>query len=222
MRIKLNLVLFVILSAGLAGMTFGQGSGVDGAGPQSNAVFEMKSNISTLFALDPLAQSLCFRDSGPGLVFQTGEVRNRCSDLNFNSYAANSFSVGIEGGRQGIIIDIGTSAGLKARYRFPETVGNGQGFAAIDVANKKALILQDRKTRKMQELAESADLFSKPISSSASAPVKLGHIYLMRVTDAHDKSFEMFAKLLVIAHVPNESVTVRWVVLGNGEVAKLN
>lgn len=222
MRTTLNLVLFVILSVGIAGASFGQGSGTDGAGPQSYAVFEMKSNISTLFALDPLAQSLCFRDSGPGFVFQSGEVRNRCSDLNFNSYASNSLTVGLEGGRRGVILDIGTSADLKTKYGFAETVGNGQGFASIDVANKKALILQDRKTRKMQELAESADLFSRPVSSSASVPVKVGHIYLMRVTDVHDKSFEMFAKLLVIAHVPNESVTVRWVVLGNSDVAKIN
>lgn len=220
--IKLNLVLFVILLLGIVGSTLGQAAGVNGAGSQSYAVFEMKSNISTLFALDPLAQSLCFRDSGPGLVFQSGEVRNRCSDLNFNSYAANSFTVGVEGGRRGVIIDLGTSSDLKTKYGFTETVGNGQGFASIDVANKKALILQDRKTRKMQELAESAELFSKPVSSSASAPVKVGHIYLMRVTDTNDKSFEMFAKLLVIAHVPNESVTVRWVVLGNSDVAKLN
>jgi hypothetical protein len=221
MKIVLNVVLFVILSIGISGVVSGQGAGRDGASGQSFAVFEMKSNISTLYALDPLAQSLCFRDSGPGGVFQSGQVRNRCSDLNFNSYYAKSFSVGVEGGKQGVIIDLGTAVDLKTKYGYSETVGNGQGFASIDIANRKVLILQDYKSRKVQELAESADLFSVSPKSAASVPVKVGHIYLMRVTDNNDKSFEMFAKLLVIAHVPNESVTVRWVLMGTGEVAKL-
>jgi hypothetical protein len=219
MKVVLNLVLFVILLIGICGVGLGQGR--DGASGQSFAVFEMRSNISTLFALDPLANSLCFRDSGPGGVFQSGQVRNRCSDLNFHSYGANSLSVGIEGGKVGVITDLGTPRDLMTKYGYSETVGNGQGFASIDVANNKVLILQDYKTKKLQELADAAILFSAPAKGAASAPVKVGHIYLMRVTDIHDKSFEMFAKLLVIAHVPNESVTVRWVVMSNATTEKL-
>ena len=172
------------------------------------------SSIATLFARDPLMQSLCFKDGGPGGVFQNGQLRNRCSDLNFNSYSMNALSVGVEGGRQGTILDLGTPEELKSRYGYSETVGGGQGFASIDVQNGKALILQDYGTGALKELAESAELFRAP-RAGASVPVQLGHVYLMRITDKDDRAFEMFAKVLVLAHVPNESVTVRWNLLSS-------
>jgi len=44
----------------------------------------------------------------------------------------------------------------------------------------------------------------------------------MRITDRHDKSFEMFAKVLVVAYTPGESVTVRWQVISDSSAtAKL-
>lgn len=222
MKTILNLVLFVVLSIGISQISVAQGPGMNGAASPASIQLEARTDISTLFALDPLTQSLCFRDGGPGGVFQEGQTRNRCSDLNFNSYAANSFSVGVEGGRRGVIIDLGTAQNLKAKYGYSETVGDSQGFASLDVQNGKVMILKDYKAGTLQEIEQSAaDLFSVPARSSASIPVKLGHIYLMRITDAHDKSYEMLAKMLVIAHVPNESVTVRWSLLANRLTAKL-
>jgi hypothetical protein len=44
-------------------------------------------------------------------------------------------------------------------------------------------------------------------------PIKVGHIYLIRITDRHDRSFERLAKLKVVSYVPGESVTIRWQVL---------
>src|SRR5436305_9581497 len=67
---------------------------------------EIKSDIITLYARDPLAQAFCFRDANYGKVFQEGEVRNRCSDITYGSYRADNLSVGVEGARQGIIIDL--------------------------------------------------------------------------------------------------------------------
>src|SRR5688572_5132997 len=93
----------------------------------------IQTGLTTLYSRDPLTQSLCLRDGGPGLVFQSGQKRNRCSDLNFHSYAPNTFSVGVEGGRRGVILDLGTPQDLQSRYGYQETVGGGQGFASIDV-----------------------------------------------------------------------------------------
>ena len=211
MKLIINSLFIGVLFVGVASL----------ASAQASVKTESTTGIVTMFALDPLTQSVCFRDGGPGAVFQTGQTKNRCSDLNFNSYSANSFTVGIEGGKDGVIIDLGTAEQLKAKYRFQETIGKGQGFASIDVKNGKALILKDYKTGELQQLGESAQLFVSPSDKVASAPVKLGHIYLLRVTDPRDKGFEMFAKVLVVAHVPNESVTVRWVLLANNETAKL-
>ena len=174
---------------------------------------EIKSDIITLYARDPLAQSFCFRDGTYGAVFQESEVRNRCSDINFNGYRADNFSIAVEGARQGVILDLGTPDELQKKYGYEETVGRGQGFASLRVKDGKIHVLQDRRTRTTQELRETEFLFQKPSSETESTPVKLGHIYLMRLTDRSEKDFEMFVKLLVIAHVSNESVTIRWQVL---------
>jgi hypothetical protein len=221
MKITLNLVLFFVLSIGIGQISYAQSVGSDAPTPQPVVQFESRTGVSTLFALDPITQSLCFRDGGPGSVFQEGQTRNRCSDLNFNSYSANSFSVGVEGGRQGVIIDLGTPLDLKTKYGYMETVGNGQGFASLDVVNGKALILKDYKARTLQQLTNSSELFSNWTDKTSSAAVKLGHVYLIRITDQHDKSFETVAKVLVVGYTPNESVTLRWHLLSNNQTAKL-
>jgi hypothetical protein len=41
----------------------------------------------------------------------------------------------------------------------------------------------------------------------------LGHIYLVRIVDSKDKSFQQLVKLIVIAYRPEEAVTVRWELL---------
>jgi len=113
-----------------------------------------------------------------------------------------------------VILDLGTPVELSSRHGYTETVGKGQGFASLNVRNGKVMIVRDFKEGTRQELKESAQLFDVP-KSSASSAVKLGHIYLIRITDGHDKSYEMIAKLMVIAHVPNESVTFRWQVISD-------
>ena len=54
----------------------------------------------------------------------------------------------------------------------------------------------------------------------SSVPVNVGHIYLLRITDPSDKTFELVAKIIVVGHVPNESVTLRWQILPNLFVTK--
>ncbi len=214
MKYAITFLLSIVFFMGMQHAVSAQG--VDGADVMG---IQTRTGISTLYAQDPLSQSLCLRDGGPGHIFQKGQKRNRCSDVNFHSYSPNGLSIGIEGGKEGVLIDLGSQDELKTRYRYPETVGNGQGFASLTVKNGRALIVEDDKSGKLQPLAESSLLF-QPGKGTASAVVKLGHIYLLRMTDRHDKGFEMFAKILVIAHVPNESVTIRWHMISNSEMAK--
>jgi len=202
-----SLVLCLLMVGAL--LAFGA-PGIAQDAPRIQAI-EKRSHggVATLYALDPLAPSFCFRDASAGMVFQQHEVRNRCSDVNYNTYYAEHFAVGVEGGRVGAIIDLGTAVELKKAYGFDETVGNPQGFASIHVENGKLVILKDRRAGVMQDMKETEQLFAPP-KSRANAPVKLGHIYLARITDRHDSSFQLLVKLLVISHVPGESVTFRW------------
>lgn len=176
-------------------------------------VVKVTGGITTLYAHDPLFKSLCLNDGGSGSVIQDNEVRNRCSDINFNSYNANAFTVGVEGDAMVSFSTLEILRSFKKKYGYGETIGNGQGFASIVAKGGKIYIRKDRPSRSMQELQGLESFFQTPILDNGTAQVKIGHIYLMRLTDRHDKEFERLAKLIVIAHVPGESVTFRWQIM---------
>lgn len=192
-----------------------QGANLDGS-KSAAAVFAAREEvrpapggIATLYALDPLAGSLCLADGRDGRVFQQNETRNRCSDVDFGSYSADGLAVAVEGARRGRIIDLGDAAELESRYGFRDSVGKTQGFASLHAEGGKVFVLKSSRPQKFQELKESADLFAEG-KATASAPVKVGHIYLIRITDGRDKGFQRLAKVKVISYVPGESVTIRW------------
>src|SRR5262249_12286353 len=117
------------------------------------------STITTLYANDPIAHSLCFSDGQEGGMFQEGQPFNRCSHVEFDAYKAGSLSVGIEGGELGRIIDLGTDDDLSKQYGYQLTVGKGQGFASIEVRDGKLLIVRDRRAGTRQELIQGTQLF---------------------------------------------------------------
>ena len=190
-------------------------------GQAPKAVNQPATGIATMFARDPITQTFCFEDGDFGSTIQNGQVLNRCSNLSYNAYNADAFTVGIEGGREGVILDLGTTQDLKSRYSYLDSVGFGQGFASIDVRNGEGVIVQDFRKGTRQELKEATQLFQAP-KSAASASVKLGHIYLIRVTDPKDKAYEVLGKMLVLAYVPGESVTIRWQLLGEAQNASVS
>lgn len=171
---------------------------------------QARGGISTLYVLDPLARSLCFRDGNEGLEFRSNRISNRCSDLTFTVAGSGSLVTGIEATRVAAIVDLGTADELRERYGYDDADGGGEGFASIRLQGDKLVILkEDRPIDKVQPLREGASLFSDT-GPSANAPIRLGHIYLLRIADTKDASFQLIVKLIVIAYVPNESVTIRW------------
>lgn len=211
MNLFMTYLVSIVLFVGMSGNSYSQQL------PSG----DLNTGIATLFARDPLTQSLCLRDGGSGGIFQGGQLRNRCSDLNFNSYSVNSFRVGVEGSFEGVIIDLGTAEELQNRYGYSDTVGKGQGFASLRVENRKAMILKDYRSGELQEIAQSADLFKPSTNKTEAVPVKLGHIYLLRISDPKDPSIEILAKVLVLAYKPDESVTIRWYLMSDSKTAKL-
>lgn len=188
-------------------------AGTSGSNPERTHIeTKLTGGIVTLYAHDPLARTFSFADGKDGHIFQNGEVRNRSSDIDFNNYNAGSLSVGVEGGRVGRIVDLGNGNELRQRYGYEETIGYGQGFASLRIEDVRVVILKDRKSQTVQELKESALLFQEG-TGVASAPIRLGNIYLVRITDRHDKTFQRNLKMLVIAHTANESITIRWQIL---------
>ena len=171
-----------------------------------------QGGIITLYAIDPLATTLCFEDGKVGNVVQYNQIRNRCSDVEFNAYYPGNFTVGVEGSHVGTIIDLGTGEELRQKYGYSESsLMKGTGFVSLHLENQKIVVLKEER-KSFQDLKETEQLFQKG-KSLATAPVKAGHIYLVRITDDQDKTYERLAKMVVIAYHANESVTIRWQVI---------
>jgi hypothetical protein len=174
-----------------------------------------RGGIFTLYAMDPLARTLCFTDGKEGMAFVANKWENRCSDLTFTLAGGGSLVSGIELNRTAAIVDLGTANDLRGRYSFEDAENGGVGFASLRLEGDKVTILQDDNGKfkaSWQTLQEGSKLFTE-VKSSANAPIQLGHIYLVRIVDSKDKGFQQIVKLIVIAYRPEEAVTVRWELL---------
>ena len=169
-----------------------------------------RGGIFTLYVHDPLARTMCFSDGKEGFAFINNEYRNRCSDLGYNLANNGSLVSGLEVNRVAAIVDLGMPNELRRRAGFEDAPNGGTGFASLHLNGDKIMILkQDFGKPEYQPLQEGAQLFTE-LTSSATAPIKLGHIYLVRIADKKDTSFQQLVKLMVIAFRPDESVTLRW------------
>lgn len=205
----LAILLCLVAATGTALFAQTGASGQDGAaGRRSRPQPSGESSLTTLYAFDPIASSMNFTDGAYGGMVQDHQVKNAQSDIDFGGYERNAFSVGIEGGREGAIVDLGPSNELGKRYSFSETVGGGQGFTSIRLVDGSLHILSDSSTQTTQPLAEAASLVQT--SGTASSPVHVGHAYIVRIIDRHEPDFELVAKFLVVEFRPGESVTLRW------------
>ena len=174
-----------------------------------------RGGIFTIYAMDPLARTLCFTDGKEGMAFVNNKWENRCSDLSYTLAGGGSLVTGIELNRQATIVDLGSGNDLRGRYGYEDAENGGVGFASLRLEGNKITILQDDNGKfkaSWQTLQEGSKLFSE-VKSSANAPIQLGHIYLVRIVDSKDKSFQQIVKLVVIAYRPEEAVTVRWELL---------
>ena len=174
-----------------------------------------RGGVFTMYAMDPLSRTLCFADGKEGTAFVNNKWEDRCSDLSYTLAGNGSFVTGIELNRVAAIVDLGTANDLRERYGYEDAENGGVGFASLRLEGDKVTILKNDNGKfkaSWQPLKESAELFAEP-KSSANAPIQLGHIYLIRITDTKDKSFQLIAKLMVIAYRPEEAVTLRWELL---------
>jgi hypothetical protein len=173
---------------------------------------QKRGGIFTMYAMDPLTNTLCFADGKEGMAFVNNKWENRCSDLSYTLAGSGSLVTGIELNRMAAIVDLGTANDLRGRYGYEDAENGGVGFASLRLEGNKVEVLKDDNGKfkaTWQPLQEGAKLFTE-VKSSATAPIQLGHIYLVRIVDTNDKSFQKFFKLIVVAYRPEEAVTVRW------------
>jgi len=176
-----------------------------------------RGGIFTIYAMDPLARALCFNDGKEGMAFVNNKWENRCSDLSYTLAGGGNFVTGIELNRVATIVDLGSANDLRGRYGFEDAENGGVGFGSLRLEGGKVMILQDDNAKfkaSWQPLEENAKIFGET-KSSATAPIQLGHVYVVRIADTRDKNFQQLVKLLVIGYRPEEAVTLRWELLSN-------
>lgn len=182
--------------------------------PDEKQTQPRKTNgIFTMYVLDPLARALCFKDGKEGMIFQGNTWENRCSDLSYSPAGGGNLVAGIEINRVATIVDLGTGNDLRDRYDFEDAANGGLGFASLRLDGGKVTIVQGDLTKQTWQPLKEADQPFSDAKASATAPIRLGHIYLVRIADTKDKNFERLVKLMVISFRPDEAVTLRWELL---------
>jgi hypothetical protein len=185
-----------------------------GANPDDKQAPRKRGGVFTMYVLDPLARTLCFSDGKEGMAFVNNQWGNRCSDLSYSPAGNGSFVAGIEQNRMAAIVDLGSPNDLRTRYGFEDADNGGVGFGSLRLEGDKVTILHEDNSKTepvWQPLEENPKLLE--VKSSATAAIKLGHIYLVRIADTKNKSFQQTVKLMVIAYRPDEAVTLRWELL---------
>src|SRR5689334_13088471 len=107
------------------------------------AVPRKRSGIFTMYAIDPLARTLCFSDGKEGMAFVNNKWENRCSDLSYTLAGNGSLVSGIELNRVAAIVDLGTPSDLRGHYGFDDAENGGIGFASLRREGGKIMVLQD-------------------------------------------------------------------------------
>lgn len=174
-----------------------------------------RGGLTTLYHLDPVSQSFNFTENYAGGMIKNHSVLNGGSEIAFGMYRADSFSVAVNNGSTGRIVDLGTAQTLKEKYGYSETVGDGQGYASIHRKGASILIQQRHGKEgdsEYQDLAEGAQLVTD-LRLLDSAPVILGHIYLLHVVQSEGPPADVFVKLIVVGYQLDQSVTMRWEIM---------
>jgi hypothetical protein len=146
-----------------------------------------------------------------GTLLQGLQVFNVDSELGFGALNGNQLTAGVQGSQVGALLDLGSTAELAAGYGYSETVGGGQGFASLHFEQGQLQILEDYASQTHQPFPRGQAFFDAP-APDFSQPVtpEADHLYLVRVLDKLDPSFERLAKLYVVEHVPSERITIVW------------
>jgi hypothetical protein len=150
--------------------------------------------LTTLRSLDDLTATLGFPGGEYGMAVAGNEVCNRNSHLTYDRFTKNALVVGIQGGSEGVIQDIGdvrtrsTSSSVLPFLQLRDGV-------VFDTSSEKSSV------------PEAGISLQGRARGAATAEAKLGHVYLVRI-DEPNKS--LFAAVRIVELQPGQSVTLRW------------
>lgn len=199
------------------GVRVGEGSPEDRIDPK----------IVTLYRHDPIGMTFDVTRGAYGHCYEElGEILNCGTNLEIfwgdQSFAPKTIALvtGLEGGDKGAVVDLGSEKDIDAKYQ----KGVPKGYSMFPGTWFTTLAIQGRRVfarfRNGDEITpititEASGLYPKDSKNFASAPAKIGHVYLLRQYDDIDGT-EVVFKVLVLAMSEN-SVTLRYDLMRNKE-----
>jgi len=150
--------------------------------------------VTTLRWVDDLQSCFGFARADYSLAINGDRFSNRGSDISYHRWVKDALVVGIEGQSKGVIKDIGDPRTKKTQHSILPFLER-RGSAVVDTSAEGSSLP-----------AEGLPL-TDAAQKQASAPVVLGHTYLVRLDDSRDSRF---VALRVLEYCPGQSVTFRW------------
>jgi hypothetical protein len=167
--------------------------------------FDHKIVLAELYASDPLRHDYDFIRADYGAVIKDGVLYNAGSHLDYSTYYPGDFTVAIQGGNIGAIVDLGLDQDVAASLGASETSGGGQGFAALVLKDGRfGLPAADA----VLDRAKS-DLSNSNDPGSHVTPLN-GHVFLVRIADTNDAALDLVVKLSVVSLTPGDRVACEW------------
>ena len=172
------------------------------AEPPADAFGYVGSGTTTFYAQDPLRSTFDFERNAYGGVVQDGSIVNAGAHLAFGTYEANAFTAGIQGGERAVLLDLGTDDEVAARIGVSQTVGGGQGFAALTVADARSF-----------NDPEASRVFTDAAAPRASVTAAVSHVYVLRVV-RDDGRPDLLVKMLAVLVDAGRTAQIQWIRLG--------
>jgi hypothetical protein len=183
-----------VLLAGVALLVLGCGSGGSSSGPPAQGTAD-------LFAKDPLRHDYDFVRAAYGSAMQNGQIVNVGSHIDFGNYTADGFTVGIQGGQVGAIVDLGDDA----------QVGGGLGYAGLALSGGSFNV----PAANAVYMLTTADAGA----TSNNAPVAQDHVYALRIIDHDTPGAELVVKLHVTGFTSGTEASFEWTrLVANGRL----
>jgi hypothetical protein len=176
-----------------------------------NAPTSVNGSLVTLYRHDPVTRTLNLQTGAFGGAIMAREYHELPAHLDFGFYTEDAMTVALAEEDRGLILDLGTGDDLARTYEFEEVDGGGRAFASIRRVDNEFQIRRNFPETGFQLLKEARGILPRTGDAHRVAmPITVGNIYLVRVWNREAPETEVFAKILIVDHVPGRSLTLRW------------
>ncbi len=182
--------------------------------PDGAPAHKPSGGMWTMYFRDPVLASFSFTRGSSGRVHRHGDVMSGSADIDADWLHPGEFTIAFKGKDLGRIADLGD------RKIYDQGIGLKPG--TIDVRGKSysifhTLVLKDKNfqhkaapfTDRVKILIGDTGGIFLPGGHAARAPIKAGHVYLIRITDDKGKE-KRLVKLRVLEYAASDHVTFLW------------